>query len=81
MVNCGAVVSDEELEPVGAVFQVHQGIAGRLHRPCGGRVGGGAEDPDPPGGVLDHRQDVGGGAVEQVDGEEVGGEDRLGLGA
>jgi len=31
--------------------------------------------------VLDHDQDVGGGAVKQVYGEEIGGQDALGLGA
>ena len=39
-----------------------------------------AEDADPPGGVLDHGQDIGLGAIEQVDREEVAGKDRLGLG-
>jgi hypothetical protein len=34
-----------------------------------------------PGRVLDHGQDVGLGAVEQVDDEEVAGSDRVGLGA
>jgi len=42
--------------------------------------GGHIEDPDAAGGVLDHGQDIGGGAVEQVDGEEVGGQHRLSLG-
>jgi hypothetical protein len=39
------------------------------------------EDADTPGRVLDHGQDVGLGAVQQVDGEEVARQDRLGLGA
>jgi hypothetical protein len=43
-------------------------------------MGGHAEDAAAAGGVLDHCQDVGGGAVEQVDGEEVGGQHRLSLG-
>src|SRR6266513_599296 len=38
-----------------------------------------SEDTDAPGRVLDHGQDVGVGAVEQVDAEEVAGQDRLGL--
>ena len=46
-----------------------------------GRVQGDSEDAVPPGGVLDHGQDVGLGAVEQVDGEEVACQDRLGLAA
>ena len=40
---------------------------------------GGSEDADAPGGVLDHHQDIGLGAVEQVDAEEVAGQDRFGL--
>ena len=42
---------------------------------------GDAEDADAPGRVLDYGQDVGLGAVEQVDGEEVARQDGLGLGA
>ena len=42
---------------------------------------GDPEDADAPGRVLDHGQDIGLGAVEQVDREEVAGQDRLGLGA
>jgi len=38
-----------------------------------------AEDADAPRRVLDHHQDAGLGAVEQVDGEEVARQDRLGL--
>ncbi len=41
---------------------------------------GDSEDADAPGGVLYHRQDMGLGAVEQVGGEEVARQDRLGLG-
>ena len=40
-----------------------------------------AEDADAPGRVLDYSQDIGLGAVEQVDREEVARQDRLGLGA
>jgi hypothetical protein len=36
---------------------------------------------DAPGGVLDHGQDIGLGAIEQASREEVAGQDRLGLGA
>jgi len=38
-----------------------------------------SEDADAPGHVLDHGQDIGLGAVEQLDAEEVAGQDRLGL--
>ena len=43
-----------------------------VHSPVG--CGGHAEDSDAPGRVLDHGQDVGLGAIEQVDGEEVAGQ-------
>ena len=76
-----AVVADEGLEPLGLFAEVHECIAGHLRGPLGCGVGGGAEDVDASGGVLDHGQDICGGAVEEVDGEEVGGEDRFGLGA
>jgi len=42
---------------------------------------GDSENADAPAGVLDHGQDVSLGAVEQVGGEEVARQDRLGLGA
>jgi hypothetical protein len=42
---------------------------------------GDSEDADAPGGVLYHGQDIGLGAVEQVDGEEVARQDRFSLGA
>jgi hypothetical protein len=42
---------------------------------------GGSEDADPPGRVLDRGQNISLGAVEQVDGEEVARQDRVGLGA
>src|SRR5256885_17020357 len=42
---------------------------------------GDSEDADAPDGVLYHGQDMGLGAVEQVDREEVARQDRLGLGA
>src|SRR6266545_3367773 len=40
------------------VLQVHDQVAGDLGDPGGGRVRGGAQDPYPPGGVLDDGQDV-----------------------
>jgi hypothetical protein len=42
---------------------------------------GDPEDADAAGRVLGHGQDIGLGAVKQVDREEVTGQDRLGLGA
>jgi hypothetical protein len=40
-----------------------------------------SDDADAPAGVLDHGQDIGLGAIEQVRREEVAGQDRLSLGA
>jgi hypothetical protein len=42
---------------------------------------GDPEDAYAPGRVLDHGQNIGLGAIEQVDGEEVARKDRVGLGA
>jgi hypothetical protein len=57
----------------------HQ-VASLLGGPFPGGMQGDSADADAPGGVLDHRQDVGLGAVEQVGGKEVARQDRLGLG-
>ena len=56
-------------------------IAGLLGGPFPSRMQSDSEDSDAPGCVLDHGQDVGLGAVEQVDREEVAGQDGPGLGA
>ena len=60
--------------------EVHEEVAGLLDGPFAGGMQGDSEDADAPGGVLDYGQDVGLGAVEQVGGEEVAGQDGLGLG-
>jgi len=61
--------------------EVHDQVACLLGGPRPGGMLGDAEDADAPGGVLDDGQDVGLGAVEQIGGEEVAGQYRLGLGA
>jgi hypothetical protein len=61
--------------------EIHDQVAGLLGRPFPGWVQGDAEDADAPARVLDYGQDVGLGAVEQVDCAEDAGQDRLGLGA
>ena len=61
--------------------EVHDQVAGLLGGPRPGGVQGDSEDADAPGGVLDHGQDVGLGAFQQVGCEEVARQDRLGLGA
>ena len=53
---------------------------GSFCAPLPGWMQSDAEDADAPGGVLDHGQDIGLGAIEQVGGEEVARRDRLGLG-
>jgi hypothetical protein len=60
--------------------EVHDQVAGLLAGPFPSGVQRDAEDADAPRRVLDHGQDVGLGAVEQVDREEVACQDRLGLG-
>jgi len=76
----GVPIAQQELDRACSFVEVHEQVPGLLRHPGVARMGGHTEDPDAAGGVLDHGQDVGGGAVEQVDGEEVGGQDRLGLG-
>jgi hypothetical protein len=74
-----SAVADHELEPVSLLGEVHEEVAGLLGGPLPGGMQGDPEDADAPGRVLDHGQDVGLGAVEQVDHEEVARQDRLGL--
>jgi len=74
-------VADHEPDPVRLPAEVHDQVAGLLGSPFPGWMRGDSEDADAPGGVLDHGQDIGLGAVEQVGREEVAGQGRLGLGA
>src|SRR5450432_784334 len=62
------------------IFQVHQEVPGLLHYPGLDRVLRGAKDPDPASVVLNHGQDAGLRAVEQVGGEGVQRQHRPGLG-
>jgi hypothetical protein len=75
----GVAVAEQELDRFDVLAEVHEQVAGHLRDPGIVGVSGDAEDPDPSGGVLDDGKDVGTGAVEQVNGEEVGGKDRLRL--
>ena len=72
-------VAEQELDGLDAPVEVHQQVAAQLCHPSVAGMRGHAEDADPAGGVLDDGQNVGGGAVEQLDGEEVGSQDRLRL--
>jgi hypothetical protein len=51
-------VSDQVARPAVGVLQIHHEILDRLDDPAGGWVGGGAQDADAPGGVLDDGKDV-----------------------
>jgi hypothetical protein len=72
-------VADHELDSLRLLAEVHEQVACLLRGPFPGRVQGDPENPDAPGRVLDHGEDVSLGAVEQVDREEVACQDRLGL--
>ena len=77
----GVAVVQQELDVGAGLIEVHAQVPGLLHDPQAAGMGGGAQDPDPAGGVFDRGQHVGLRAVQQVNGEQVQGQDRLGLGA
>jgi len=76
-----SAVADHELDPISLFAEVHEQVPGLLGGPlsCGMRRDAG--DPDAPGRVFYHSQDVGLGAAGQVNREEVAREDGAGLGA
>jgi hypothetical protein len=61
-VECGGEltvpVTDQEPEPIGAIAEVHQQVAGLLGHPGPGRVGGDPGDVRAAAAVLDHHEDV-----------------------
>ena len=69
----------DELRSCPGILQVHEQVPGLLDYPGLDRVLGGAQDPDAPVAVLDHRKDVHLRAIEQVSGEEVQRQDPLRL--
>src|ERR1019366_10247244 len=71
--------ADHERDSLRLLAEVHEQVAGLLGGPRPGGIQGDAEDADAPGRVLEHGQDVSLSAAGQVDGEEVAGQDRLGL--
>ena len=75
----GIAIAEQELDRLDVFVEVHHQVAGHLRDPCIVGVGGDTEDPDPAGGVLNDGEHIGAGAIEQINGEEVGGNDRLGL--
>ena len=68
-----------ELRPGTGIFQIHEQVPGLLEDPGLDRVLRGAQDPDAPTAMLDHREDVDLRAIEQVSGEEVQRQDRVRL--
>ena len=77
----GVAVVQHELDVAAGLIEVHAQVPGLLDDPLAAGMGGGAQDTDPAGGVFDRGQHVGLRAVQQVDGEQIQGQDRLGLGA
>ena len=75
----GVPVSDQELQAVGALAEVHERVPGLLDRRCGGGVGGDAGQVHAAIVVLDNEQHVEPAQEDGVDVEEVNRGDRLGL--
>jgi len=70
----------DELRSCPGIPQLHEQVPGLLDDPGLDRVLRGAQDPDAPAAVPDHRKDVCLRAIEQVNGEEVQRQDPLRLG-
>ncbi len=75
----GIPVSDQELQAVGPLTEVHEDVPGLLDRPCGGRVGGDTGQVNAAMVVLDDEQHIEPAQENGVDMEEVDRGDRLGL--
>ena len=72
-------VADQEPEPIGAVVEVHQQVAGLLGDPGPGGVGGDPGEVHAAPVMLDHQQDVQATEEDGVDVGDVDGEDRVSL--
>ena len=72
-------VADQESEPVGAIAEVHEQVAGLLGNPGPGRVGGDPGGVHAATAVLDHHEDVEAAQEDGVDVSEIDREDRSGL--
>jgi hypothetical protein len=66
----GISVSDQELQAVGPLAEVHEDVPGLLDRPCGGGVGGDAGQVDTAMVVLDDEQHIEPAERHSVDVEE-----------
>jgi hypothetical protein len=60
---------EDELHSCPGILKVHEQVPGLLNDPGLDGVLRGAQDPDAPAAVLDHREDVYLRAIEQVGGE------------
>ena len=78
--NFSVPVADEVPGPASGVVQVHDEVAPGLGHLGGGRVGGGAEDPDAAAGVCDDGEDVQPGPSQCDCLQDVAGQQCLGLG-
>lgn len=72
-------VTDEELDRLGTPAEINHEIPCLLGNPHRSGISSGPEDVNPPSGVIDDGQAVHLRPVQQVDDEEVSGDDRLGL--
>jgi hypothetical protein len=72
-------VADQEPEPVRAIAEVHQQVAGLLRDPGAGGVGGDPGDVHAATVVLDYDEDVEAAQEHGIDVGEVDREDRVGL--
>jgi len=73
-------VADQKPEPVGAVAEVHEKVAGLLGDPGAGGVGGDPGEVHAAAAVFDDEEDVEAAQEDGVDVGEVDGEDGVGLG-
>jgi hypothetical protein len=75
-----AIPVADEVPGLGAgIFEVHDEIPRHLCHPGSGRMGGGSQDPDPAGGVLDHGKDVHPRSTHRDRFQEVTGQQGIGL--
>jgi hypothetical protein len=72
-------VMDQEPEPVGALAEVHEQVAGLLGHPGPGGVGGDPGDVHAAAAVLDNHEDVEAAQEDGVDVGEIDRQDRVGL--
>ena len=74
-------VADQVPGPATSVLEVHDEVLRGLYHPCGRRMRGGAQNPDPTAGMLDHREHVHPRSGQGDRLEEVACQQGVGLGA